>query len=288
MRFPMRRCPCSPFGRLVSAAAVAILPAAAGCVGSARIDRLTVKPTEVCPNDPVEASWSADGSSVQLRQDPPMSLQAARTSSDGIQGMSGNRDFDVVLETRGNGEPVVRRRYVHVISEAWTFTLSGAPQCGNGEVRVVVDFHMADPQIDLRMQVVSVSARADRPMTIVHGGLAPVTLPLGSPASFEGTPLAGIWTLIAPLHPGETCGGGGAAPLTPAVIVSGTCSGVPAAEQTTAGSADGAPRCGNLGQPCCHDGACEGTYKCDARTLRCLDPQRPAYVTSGARCNGAA
>jgi hypothetical protein len=256
------------------------------CFGQARIDRLTVTPMEACPNDVVEASWSADGPSVQLRQEPAMSLAAARSSSDGIQGMSGYQDFDVVIET---GRPeVTQRRYVHVITEGWTFALSGTLRCVEGQMRVDVDFHMADPQIEGRMQVVSVSPRADRPLTIIHAGLPPVMLPLGSTATFQGTPLAGAWILMADLKPGESCsGGGGAVPLAPAVIVAGTCGGVPPLHQPQPTTQDAAPRCGNLGQVCCAS-TCQGAYRCDDRTARCLDPQRPSYLAAGQRCNRAA
>jgi hypothetical protein len=264
---------------------LALLPLVGACLGQARIDRLTVTPTEACPNDVVEASWSADGPSVQLRQEPPMSLTTARSSSDGIQGLSGDQDFDVVVET--GRQEVTERRYVHVITEAWTFALSGAPRCVEGQIRVDVDFHMADPQMEGRMQVVSVSPRADRPLTIIHAGLPPVMLPLGSTATFQGTPLAGTWTLMADLKSGESCNGRGTAPLTPAVIVSGTCGGVPPRHQPQSVARDVAPRCGNLGQVCCAS-ACQGAYRCDERTARCVDPQRPSYLAVGQRCNRAA
>ena len=221
-----------------------------------------------------------------------MTLDRPRDSTEGIQGMAGSGDFDVVLEARGRaGQQVGQRRYVHVIREAWMFTLTGQPKCAEGAIRVDVDFHMADPQIDGRMKVWSVAARADRPLTVAHAGLPPVTLPLDSAAVLQGTPLSGTWTLTAALRAGESCPGGGAGPavLTPAVIVAGTCNGVPAVEQPpSAGSSGGAPRCGNLGQPCCAGQSCEGAYRCDAATARCLDPQRPAYLDTGVRCNGAA
>ena len=51
-------------------------------------------------------------------------------------------------------------------------------------------------------------------------------------------------------------------------------------------ASDGAPRCGNLGQACCRNATCEGAYRCDGQTARCWDPQRPAFLTTGARCNG--
>ena len=219
-----------------------------------------------------------------------MTLARPRDSVDGIQGMGGGGDFDVVLEARGRGgEEIRQRRYVHVIREAWMFTLSGPPKCRDGAIRVDVDFHMSDPQIDGRMKVTAVAARADRPLTITHAGLPPVTLPLESPGVFEGTPLSGPWTLTAALRSGEGCPGPGpgAVALTPAVIVSGTCDGVPAAQQPPAGP-DSAPRCGNLGQPCCAESRCEDAYQCDGATARCLDPQRPAYLAMGIRCNGAA
>lgn len=218
-----------------------------------------------------------------------MSLDRPRNSSDGIQGLSGNRDFDVVLEARGSGEPVRQRKYVHVIREAWTFTLTGRPICKDGAIRVDVDFHMADPQIDGRMQVTSVAARADRPVTIVHAGRPPVVLPLNTTAALVGTPLGGPWTLTAALRPGESCEGEGRGTpvLTPAVIVSGTCNGVPPVSQRVTDGVDVAARCGNLEQACCAGGACEGGYVCDRGTTDvCIDPQRPAYVTTGRRCTG--
>ena len=266
---------------------VLVLVAVAACFGPPRIDRLTVTPTEVCPNDTVEASWSANGATVHLRQDPVMSLAAARSSEEGVQGLSGYQDFDVVLEARAGGQVVVRRRYVHVINESWTFTLTGPPQCRDGEIRVDVDFHMADSQIDGRMQLLSVSPRADRPLTIAHAGLPPVTVPLASTAVFEGKPLAGLWTLTAALKPGESCvAGQGTVPLTPSVVVSGTCDGMPARLPGGAKASDGAPRCGNLGQACCQNATCEGAYRCDVQTARCWDPRRPAFLTTGLRCNG--
>ena len=72
----------------------------------------------------------------------------------------------------------------------------------------------------------------------------------------------------------------------PGVIVTGTCSGIPPRVQPPPALADIAPRCGNLGQACCVGGACEAAYQCDAATARCVDPLRPAYLTSGLRCTG--
>ncbi len=122
----------------------------------------------------------------------------------------------------------------------------------------------------------------------MHAGLPPVMLPLGSTVAFHGTPLAGAWTLMADLKPGESCAGGsGATPLTPAVLVAGTCGGMAPRHPPLFAAPDVAPRCGNLGQVCCAS-TCQGAYRCDDRTARCLDPQRPSYLTFGQRCNRAA
>jgi hypothetical protein len=264
--------------------AVALPALLAGCFWQARINRLTVTPAEVCPDDPVEATWSAEGRSVRLRQDPALSLGAPRTQREGIQGLSGNRDFDVVLEAQGRGA-ISQRRYVHVVTEHWTFVLSAPPQCRDGKVRVDVDFHVSDPQIDARMQVTSVEARSDRALTITHGGLPPVTVTKGSMTIFRGTPLAGLWTLTAPLHPGESCvAGSPSALLAPAVIVAGTCGGISSQAQRYSGL-EGAPRCGYLGQPCCAGNSCEGHYRCAGEGRGCVDPQRPSAITTGTRCN---
>jgi hypothetical protein len=104
-------------------------------------------------------------------------------------------------------------------------------------------------------------------------------------AIFRGTPLAGLWTLTGPLQPGESCvAGSPSVPLAPAVVVSGTCGGLPPHAQRYT-SLEGAPRCGNLGQPCCAGNGCEGRYRCDGEARSCVDPQRPSAISSGQRCN---
>lgn len=260
------------------------------CVPAARINSLTVTPAEVCPNDTVEVSWSAEGEAVQLRQDPPLSLaDPGRQSPDGVQGVSGSKDFDVVLESRAKGSPgASQRKYVHVITEAWTFVLSGVPSCSGTTVRTQIDFHVADPQIDARMQVMAVVPRSDRPLTIEHAGVGPVTMPPGVPSVFRGSPLAGLWTLTTALQPGESCGAGaGRPPPVPAAIVSGTCSGLPHVVQPASLAAGSAPRCGYFGQACCEGARCEGSYLCEPVGRTCHDPARPSAITGGLRCNGA-
>jgi hypothetical protein len=264
---------------------VAGLPVA--CLPPPRINRLTVAPAEVCPNDPVDVNWSADGQAVQLRQDPPMSLaDPGRDSREGVQGVAGDKDFDVVLEARGKGAPeIAQRRYVHVVTESWTFVLTGPVVCDGNRVKVEVDFHVADPQIDARMQVMTAVPRTDRALTVEHAGLPAITMPPGATTAFRGTPMGGQWTLTTSLKKGESCAAGASKPPPePALIVSGTCSGLPRVVQRGSTSADSAPRCGHFGQTCCDGSRCEGRYQCDeAKT--CRDPSRPSAITAGQRCN---
>jgi hypothetical protein len=247
---------------------------------------LTVTPAEICPNDPVDVNWSAEGQVVQLRQDPPMSLaDPGRDSRDGVQGVSGDKDFDVVLEARTKGSPdVAQRRYVHVVTEAWTFVLTGSAVCSGNTAMIEVDFHVSDPQIDARMQVVTAVPRTDRALTIEHAGLPAITLPPGATTAFRGTPMGGLWRLTTALKKGESCAAAGKPPPAAALIVSGTCSGLPRVVQRGSKSANSAPRCGFFGQSCCDGGRCEGSYQCDDAKI-CRDTSRPSVVAGGERCS---
>jgi hypothetical protein len=259
----------------------------------ARIHRLTVNPAEVCPNDAVETSWTVDGDHVRLRQEPPMSLEESgvAVSSQGMQAVSGDRDFDVIIEATGKGknkEVSSQRRYVHVITEGWTLVLTGPHECRDGQVHASLNVELGDPLLDARMQVLTVMPRVDRSITVWHGGLPSVTFPPGSLTAFQGTLVRGLWQLSMPLKEGESCtpadAGGGKPPPSPAIILATTCGGLPRVAQPT-GRAGDAPRCGQFNQPCCQGQSCSGQYRCSLPAGICVGGLHPLSVkTPGVRC----
>ena len=173
------------------------------------ISRFSATPHEVCPGTPVQIAWRVSGGSAKLTTDPPL-----RSRSDETYIPTTTTQFILTVEPL-LGKPKSRE------TEATVYTgISGEPQpseiaftapCQRGSVVATAERPIAE--WDPRLTVGWVETDEERHLTLSHEGRQ-ATLTAGQPGTqvFDGTKLAGTWSLDVPLLPTESCDGTSALP----------------------------------------------------------------------------
>lgn len=173
------------------------------------ISRFTATPHEVCPGTPVQIAWRVSGGSAKLTTDPPLSSQ-----SDESYVPTTTTQFILTVEPL-LGKPKSRETeatvYTGIAGEPQPSEIAFMPPCQRGGVVATAERPLAE--WDPRLTVGWVETNEERDLTLSHEGRQ-ATLTAGQPGTqaFDGTQLAGTWSLVIPLLPSESCDGTGDLP----------------------------------------------------------------------------
>ena len=173
------------------------------------ISQFTATPHEVCPGTPVQIKWKVSGGSAKLATDPPLSSQSEETYVP-----TTTTQFILTVEPL-LGKPKSRETeatvYTGVASQLQPSEIAFMPPCQPGSVVATAERPLAE--WDPRLTVGSVETDEERDLTLSHEGRQ-ATLTAGQPGTqvFDGTKLAGSWSLVIPLLPNESCDGTGDRP----------------------------------------------------------------------------
>jgi hypothetical protein len=195
---------------------VAALVALTATSCAAKINRLSVLPHEACPDTPVLATWDVDGGRPSMTTEPKLDDQKGPT----YRLARTTRFILTVRPFLGLGKSKSRDTQVTVFSgtkEApQSDDLTFEAKCQGGQI--TAQFERPLDEWDPLILVGIVRSTEGRELTIRHANKEDVLKADHlSTAQFEGTPLAGSWSVSSPLQGGETCDGSGAP--TPDILV---------------------------------------------------------------------
>lgn len=199
---------------LVPTNAALLLVALAGC--APKIARFDVLPHHVCARTPSAVTWKISGT-PDLHLAPPLKPLAKQPliyapEIDTVFTLRVKRwpRKPKVSETEVTVYPFTRTQ---VSDDELPFRLS----CEDGILTGILDRPLSE--WDSKLVVVGTVGSDDaRDLTVQHDGHSvTLTADMPSTTAFQGTPVAGIWRLSAPLLTAERCGSPAAAP--PALII---------------------------------------------------------------------
>ena len=173
------------------------------------ISRFEVTPHAVCAGTPVEIEWKVSGGSAKLTTDPPL-----RSQSDKTYMPTTTTRFTLTVEPL-MGKPKSRETeatvYTRIADEPQSSEIAFMTPCQGG--RIIATAERPLEEWDPRLRVGRVETSEERDVTLSHEGRQ-ATLTAREPGTqvFDGTQLAGTWTLAIPLLPNESCDGTGSLP----------------------------------------------------------------------------
>lgn len=176
---------------------------------AARINEFTVRPHEVCGGTPVKVDWSVRGGSAKVTARPQLSPQSGTTYIP-----TTTTQFILSVEPY-LGRPKLSETeatvYTGTASQPEFSDIAFTTTCQGG--RIVATAERSFAEWDPRLTVGSVEAEEDRDVTLSHEGRE-VTLTAQQPSTqvFDGTKLAGTWSVAVPLLSTESCDGTGEEP----------------------------------------------------------------------------
>lgn len=175
------------------------------------VKNFTVQPRHICAGESVQVEWSVEGSARITVTPPSDRLADGPADDEGRALIAPNADTKVELHvTRLLGHPdgAVQEIEVAGVSrrEALTASLgddSATPSCSEGTVRATVHAN----RFSLKVKVATVVSHSNdgRTYEVQHAGRSATIAPGEVVSAFRDTPLAGDWTLSAPVGDGQTC-----------------------------------------------------------------------------------
>lgn len=166
------------------------------------IRQFEVTPHAVCPGTPVAITWKVRGGSAKLTTVPPLRSQSNETYIPAT-----TTRFILTVEPF-LGEPKSRETeatvYTPIPDEPLTSEIAFTPPCQRD--RIVAKAERPFEEWDPRLTVGRVETSEARDLTLSHEGRqATLTARESGTETFDGTQLAGTWTLEIPLLPNERC-----------------------------------------------------------------------------------
>lgn len=176
------------------------------------VRKFTADPRHICAGEPVRIEWSVVGSARIIVRPPSDHLHDGPVSDDGRAVITPNTTTNVELQvTRFLGNPTRSVQEIEVAAgaprrEVLTASLGDAtstPSCTEGRVTATVHAKRFSPQV--KVATVLSHPNDGRTYTVQHAGRAAILTPGTVLGDFRDTPLAGDWTLSAPVGEGQTC-----------------------------------------------------------------------------------
>ncbi len=177
-------------------------PVIAGC---AQIRSFNVSPGTMCPGEKVNIDWKASGD-VVLTTVPSTQGEGAG-SAEGTRSFTPKESTRFVLKVPGLLRDAQREWDVEVIPGQSERLLGGIAECGGSPAFVSTSFTLAPEDISARVRAVSVENGYRRALLVNKGGREVEIFPNSATDRFKDMPVAGAWTLRAPVGDGENCDG---------------------------------------------------------------------------------
>ena len=177
-------------------------PVVAGC---AQIRSFAVAPGTACPGEKVIVDWKASGD-VFLATVPSMQGEGAGPA-EGSRAFTPTESTRFVLKVPGLLRDAQREWDVEVIPSQSERLLGGIARCGGNPAFVSTSFTLAPEDISARVRAVSVANGYARALLVNKGGREVEIFPNSATDRFKNMPVAGVWTLRAPVGGGESCDG---------------------------------------------------------------------------------
>lgn len=177
-----------------------------------QVKKFTAVPRHICAGELVQLEWSVIGS-ARIRVIPPSDrLPDGPVDDEGNAVIAPNANTNVELRvTRPLGNPTASVQEIVVLGgeakrETLTASLgdaSSTPSCSDGKVRATVHAKRFSPKV--KVATVVSHPEDGRTYEVEHAGRSASIKPGEVVSAFLDTPLAGDWTLSAPVSEGQTC-----------------------------------------------------------------------------------
>ena len=176
------------------------------------VTQFTANPRHVCAGEPVQVEWRVVGSARITVTPPSDRLPDGPVGEEGRAVIAPKTNTNVELQVaRLFGNPTGSVQEIEVAAgaprrEVLTASLGDAastPSCKEGRVTATVHARHFSPQV--KVATVVSHPNDGRTYEVQHAGRSAIIMPGEVLAVFRGTPLAGDWTLSAPVGEGQTC-----------------------------------------------------------------------------------